>query len=264
MKLAVHQTAGVFRSPADNLARLRRAAGEAAGEGADLLVLPELWLTGYNLGDAVFELAEPADGPSAAAVAEIAAAAGIAVLYGYPEREGARIFNAALLIGRDGRRLANARKAHLFGSEEKLRFTPGDRDFALADLAGTRLGILICYDVEFSEAVRALALAGAQLIAVPTALMDPYGFIASRMVPVRAYENQLFIAYANRIGREGELTYCGSSCIVGPDGHDLARAGRDETLLVVEIDRAALAVQRSVFSYLDDRRPELYSALVVR
>ena len=129
------------------------------------------------------------------------------------------------------------------------------------DLDGVRVGILICYDVEFPEAVRALALAGADLVAVPTALMRPYQVVTRTVVPTRAYENQVYVAYANRCGSEGELTYAGESCVVGPDGADLARAGSGEELLLAEIDPARLAASRADNTHLRDRRPALYGAL---
>jgi predicted amidohydrolase len=91
--------------------------------------------------------------------------------------------------------------------------------------------------------------------------MVPYGAVSERMVPVRALESQVFIAYANRCGTEGELTYCGASCVVGPDGVDLARAGTGEELLVADVDPAALHASRRANPYLADRRPDLYAAL---
>ncbi len=112
--------------------------------------------------------------------------------------------------------------------------------------------------------MRALALAGADLVAVPTALMRPYEVVARTVVPARAYENQVYVAYANRSGREAELAYCGESCVVGPDGVDLARAGSGDELLLAEIDPARLASSRADNTHLGDRRPELYGALTHR
>jgi predicted amidohydrolase len=122
--------------------------------------------------------------------------------------------------------------------------------------------VLICYDIEFPEPARRLALAGADLVAVPTSLMAPYDVVARTLVPARAAENQLFVAYANRVGREGDLSYVGQSCVCGPDGGDVARAGRDEeALLVADLDLDAIARAREDHSYLGERRPGLYGAL---
>lgn len=124
LRTALLQSSGRPGVVAENLKTLEEAAARAAGAGARLLVTSELFLTGYAIGDAVPEMSEPADGPGAEAVAEIAVRHGIAVLYGYPERDGERIFNAAQLIGPDGARLANYRKTHLFGCFEQEWFTP--------------------------------------------------------------------------------------------------------------------------------------------
>ena len=109
---------------------------------------------------------------------------------------------------------------NMFGKRDPAQYGTA----TLAEIDGLKLGILICYDVEFAENVRLLALQGAELVAVPTANMVPYDFVCRALVPVRAYENHVFVAYANRCGREGGLEYVGLSCIVGPDGRDLARA----------------------------------------
>lgn len=257
MRIAVLQTGSA------DLGHLRSAAADAAAQGARLLVTPEAFTSGYNV-PGVAEAAQPADGPWRAAVAAIAEETGLAILYGFPERDGDRVHNSAQLVDRDGRVLAGHRKAHLYGEVDTRTFTPGDGGFGVVDLDGVAVGVLICYDVEFPEAVRALALAGADLVAVPTALMRPYEVVARTVVPARAYENQVYVAYANRCGSEDALTYCGESCVVGPDGADLARAGSGEELLLADIDLARLATSRAANTHLGDRRPELYGALTHR
>ena len=209
-------------------------------------------------------MAQPSVGPWAEEVAAITMDSGLAILYGYPERAGDHVFNSAQLIDRDGRILGTYRKSHLYGEVDTSTFEPGDGDFAVFGLDGINVGVLICYDVEFPEAVRALALAGADLVAVPTALMRPYEIVARTVVPSRAYENQVYVAYANRSGQEGGLAYCGESCVVGPDGVDLTRAGSGDELLLAEIDPARLASSRADNTHLGDRRPELYGALTHR
>ncbi|MFJ8885970.1 carbon-nitrogen hydrolase family protein [Streptomyces sp. NPDC102402] len=262
LRTALLQSSGRTGSVDANLAALDEAAGRAAAAGARLLVCPELYLTGYAIGGAVPELAESADGPSARAVADICARHGLAVHYGYPERAGEAVFNAAQLIGPDGTALANYRKTHLFGGFEEEWFTPGDTPVVQAELDGVRVGLLICYDVEFPENVRAHALAGTDLLLVPTALMHPFPFVAEAVVPVRAYESQLYIAYVNRTGPEGGFDFTGLSCLAGPDGTVRARAGRGEELLVGEVDPGLLVTSRAANPYLRDRVPGLYGSLV--
>lgn len=258
MRIAISQMQSQPGRIEGRLAVMREAAATASAQGAGLVIFPEMFLTGYNIGRAVFKLAEPAAGPSSIEAAAIAREAGVALLYGYPERVGDAVYNSALLIDRSGRPLANYRKAHLYGGEEKKRFAAGDR-LVTAELDGLKVGILICYDVEFPEAVQALALAGAHLIAVPTALMEPFGFVARTVVPARAYESQVYVACANLCGKEGNLAYCGLSGIVGPDGHELVRAGANEELLVADIEPATVAAVRAENPILTERRPEIYA-----
>ncbi|MEU6480195.1 carbon-nitrogen hydrolase family protein [Streptomyces sp. NPDC047017] len=261
MRTALLQSSGRPGSVAENLQILDEAAGRAAAAGAALLVAPELFLTGYAIGDGIGRLAEPADGDSADAIADLAGRHGLAVAYGYPERDGEAVFNSAQLISADGRRLANYRKTHLFGCFERDHFTPGETPVVQAELNGVTVGLMICYDVEFPENVRAHALAGTDLLLVPTAQMHPFQFVAESLVPVRAWENQLYVAYVNRAGQEGEFEFIGLSVLAGPDGIARARAGRAGELVLADVDPAFLAASREANPYLADRRPGLYGSL---
>ncbi|MER6995747.1 carbon-nitrogen hydrolase family protein [Streptomyces sp. NPDC000410] len=265
LRTALLQSSGTPGDIAKNLEILDTHAARAAACGAGLLVCPEMFLTGYAIGADVPRLAEPADGSSAQAVAEIAVRHGLAVLYGYPERgtgeQAELVYNAAQLIGADGTRLANYRKTHLFGCFEQEWFTPGDEPVVQTELGGLRVGIMICYDVEFPENVRGHALAGTDLLVVPTAQMHPFQFVAEKLVPVRAFESQMYVAYVNRTGPEGEFDFVGLSCLAGPDGIARARAGHGEELVVGDADPDFLAASRAANPYLRDRRPGLYASL---
>ncbi|MEU6061765.1 carbon-nitrogen hydrolase family protein [Streptomyces sp. NPDC047097] len=262
LRTALLQSSGQLGDVAANLKVLDQAAARAAATGAGLLVAPEMFLTGYAIGDGIARLAEHADGPAAQAVAALAAHHGLAIAYGYPERDGAAVYNAAQLVGPDGTRLANYRKTHLYGGFETDSFTAGEQPLVQAELNGVRVGLIICYDVEFPENVRAHALAGTELLIVPTALMHPAEIVAESVVPVRAFENQLYIAYANRAGVEGEFEFVGLSALAGPDGTARARAGRGEELVTGDVDPELLAASREANPYLRDRRPDLYTSLV--
>ncbi|MGW7413359.1 carbon-nitrogen hydrolase family protein [Streptomyces sp. NPDC054863] len=265
MRIALLQSSGRPGSVAANLTVLDEAAGRAAAAGASLLVTSEMFLTGYAIGEDVHRLAESADGEGADAVADIAARHGLAVVYGYPERDGAQVFNSAQLIDATGTRLANYRKTHLFGGFEQKCFTPGEQPVIQAELGGLRVGLMICYDVEFPENVRAHALAGTDLLLVPTAQMHPFQFVAESLVPVRAFENQMYVAYVNRTGPEGEgedaFEFVGLSCLASPDGATRVCAGRAEELVVGEVDPVLLRSSRETNPYLRDRRPGLYGSL---
>ncbi|MET9955547.1 carbon-nitrogen hydrolase family protein [Streptomyces sp. NPDC006339] len=265
LRTALLQSSGQLGDVAANLKILDEAAARAAAAGADLLLAPELFLTGYAIGPDLARLAEPSDGPSARAVADIAARHGLAVGYGYPERDTERhgvLYNSAQLLGADGAVLAHYRKTHLFGDFEAKWFTPGEDGVVQTELGGLTVGLMICYDVEFPENVRAQALAGTDLLLVPTALMHPAQIVPESVVPVRAFENQLYIAYANRTGPEGDFEFVGLSTLAGPDGTARARAGRGEDLVIGEVDPDFLAASRKDNPYLRDRRPGLYGSLV--
>ena len=262
LHLALWQTP-FASNPAEALQRLDAAAAQARAQGADLLVTPEMYLTGYAIGaERVAALAEPADGPLAQAVAAIAQRHGIAIVYGYPEQHPhGKPFNAAQCIDADGKRLSNYRKTHRFGSMDRAQFSAGDAPSQVFKWRGWRLGLLICYDVEFPEAVRGLALQGADAVLVPTANMEPFDEVQRVLLPARALENRLFVAYANACGAEGRLVYSGLSSVCGPDGQTLAQApGRGERLLRFTLSRSALDAARTT-SPLPDRRSDLYGPL---
>ncbi|MEO6820963.1 MAG: carbon-nitrogen hydrolase family protein [Candidatus Nanopelagicales bacterium] len=260
MKLAIYQCESMPGAVAENLDRLSRTADEASAAGADLLVTPEMFLSGYNIGaESARAHAEPRDAASAKAVAEMARANGIGICYGYPElAAGGEVFNSVQLIGPDGTSLAGYRKTHLFGELDRSMFSPSDIGSPVVQLGGWNIGLLICYDVEFPENCRRLALAGADLVLVPTANMVPYDIISQTIVPARSYENQFYLAYANYCGSEGPIQYCGDSVIAAPDGNAVARAGRTAKLVLGEIDAEQVRVAREGNNYLAERRPELY------
>jgi predicted amidohydrolase len=245
---------------AANLERIQALVGDVR---ADLLVLPELATTGYALRDrpAVRALAEPIPGPATETLAAVARRTGGALVVGLAERDGERLFNSAVIVDESGVR-AVYRKAHLFRREKQL-FDPGDSGFAVTDVAGLRLGLMVCFDWAFPDAAGTLARRGAQLIAHPANLVLGH---ARRAIPVRCLENRVFAITANRWGEEpgpeDALTFRGESLIVSPEGEELAvgPAAGDE-VRVVTIDPAAaddklLTPENHVF---EDRRPELYS-----
>ena len=259
MRIALLQGPAQTPDPEASLAAVAAAARRAAEAGARLLVTPEMSLTGYAIGaDRVAELAEPVPGPLTDRVAAITAEHGLAIAVGLPVRTPAGVANTVVVVDGDGSLPATYAKAHLYGDVDRDAFVPGDVGVVQFRLDDLTVGLLVCYDVEFPEAVRAHAVAGTELLVVPTGLMDPYGSVGTVLVPARAYESQLFVAYANRTGAEGEFVYCGASCVIAPDGTELVRVGRGEELLLADVDPAVLTASRRVNTHLADRRPELY------
>ncbi len=248
IRLALWQGAGVPGDLRATVAEAARVAGTAAG--ADLLVFPEGFLTGYHLpGLAPGDL--PGVEDALRAVGAIAARAGMWLVMGTHLQAEGRLHNAAVVFAPDGREHGRYTKRALFGAWEQATFTPGTAPFSF-DAGGLRVGVAICYDVEFPELIRAYALDGAELVVVPTALMVPHARVARQIVPVRALENQIFLGYANRAGTEPGLTFTGLSCICGPDGGMLAQAGTAPALLTARLDPAALRAERAEACYLHD------------
>ena len=245
-------------SIAANLARISEAARSAAAFGARLLVTPEMGVTGYAIWDDIPHLAQGRDGPIIQSIAEISRTYNIAIAAGFPERDGETIYNAVVFSQPDGT-CTFYRKCHLFGPLERGAFTPASALSPVIEYAGIKLAMLICYDVEFPEMVRSLALAGAELLLVPTALPrgTPAAHVAQMMLPARAFENHVFIIYADLCGIENGTPYQGASVIAGPDGGIFARAGATETLLLTVIDPEN-PDYTALDPYLADRRPTLY------
>ncbi|MBW6418811.1 nitrilase-related carbon-nitrogen hydrolase [Celeribacter sp. PS-C1] len=233
----------------DQIASASAAAGLA---GAEVVVFPELFLTGYERPD----LADLALNQETlrARLAPLAQAAGCAICVGYPERAGDTIYNAALCVSAAGETLGNHRKIQLYGPEEAERFTPGDR-YTLFELAGRKAAMLICYDVEFAPHIAALKRQGVEIILTPTAAMDPFDHVGAHVVPAMAANHGLSIVYANLCGTEAHLSYFGGSVFVGADGKILAQAGRDPAMLLATVpacyDPSTLSTQERDYRPID-------------
>jgi predicted amidohydrolase len=215
-------------------------AGRAAeiirqrGSEMDFVALPELYITGYDLRR-TDDVAIGLDAPPVAALSEAAAETGTAVAVGLAERRGPAVANTVALIDERGTLTAAYRKTHLFGDESTV-FEAGD-ELIVAELAGSRVGPLICFDMEFCEPARELARAGAQLLVTVSANMEPFyrdHLIASQ---ARALDNRLPHLYVNQCGAQAGLRFVGGSRVVRPDGTISAEVeGDGESLLEADIE----------------------------
>jgi predicted amidohydrolase len=189
MRLAAFQMVAAKADVAANLSMIESALVEAKARGAELLVAPELATIGYGAKDAIRALAQSADTGQAAALAAMAVRHGVALVAGLPERVGDAIYNSAIFASPEGE-YAIYRKCQLWGRYEHALFQPGDALPRLITYRGLRFGMLICFDVEFPELVRHLALAGAEVVLVPTAQPDTPDapFIAAKSCRCRAFE----------------------------------------------------------------------------
>jgi predicted amidohydrolase len=231
-----------FPVPGAPQANARRAAEIVAAADAELVVLPELWLSGYDL-DRVHESALEPDSPELGMLRQTAAGAATAIVVGFPERRGDdRVANAVALIDERGELVAVYRKVQLFGHEREV-FEAGD-ELVIAELAGQRVGALICFDVEFPELARALARAGADLLVTASANMEPFYSDHEIASQARALDNRLPHLYCNRCGVEAGLVFVGGSRAVRPDGTIAAQAGGGEELLAADVERVETGDER--------------------
>lgn len=254
MKVELAQLAGQDNHTAYNLQRAL-AAIAACDSDTRLIVFPETYLMGFPSIDTVAQVAESVEGPTVQAVQQAARQQQIAVVIGFAENDGGKFYNTTLLITPDGIAL-RYRKTHLWPSERGV-FQVGDR-FATCEWNGVRVGLLICYDIEFPETARAIAQLGADLIIVTNGNMDPYGPTHRTSIMARAQENQAFALMVNRVGAgTGQLVFAGGSALVDPFGTLLQEAGREECQFSVELDFNQLAAARKDYRYLNDQRIRL-------
>ena len=267
------QTDCRLADPAANLATVRAKLRDAVHHGAQLVVFPECILSGYCFvsKDEARRVAEPLPGPATEALAADCRELNVWAVVGLLERAGDKLYNAAALVGPSGF-VAGYRKAHLpcLGVD---RFTDrGDRPFAVHDLGGLRVGMTICYDGSFPEATRVLALAGADLVVLPTNWPPQAERTARLLAPARALENRIYYAAVNRVGEEKGFRFIGLSSISDVTGELLAASDDDaETTLYARIDPERARRKRIVnipgeyeVDRIEDRRPDLYSPLTER
>lgn len=257
--------------PDDNRDAIRRAITEEAAQGARLIVLPELAVSGYHLDVAALrDSAEAADGPTAAMLSDLAAVRDATLVCGFCERDGDRIFNSAMLVA-PGAAPVIYRKLHLFDGEKEV-FTPGDLGLVVAPTPVGAVGVCVCYDLRFVEVARGLALMGADLLAVPTAWVGGFDRIArdeggligqARGALVQANLNQLPMVCASQSGAAGGIRFLGSSlvadahgvCLAGPLPDD--RAGVARAMLDPDTIRAARFRSERIRPR-EDRRTDVY------
>ena len=264
----------------ENIAAVSALVEEAAQRGARIVLPPELFSGPYFCkieDEALFALARPtAEHPSVAAMRALAKKLKVAIPTSFFERDGHHYYNSIAMIDADGEILGTYRKSHIPdgpGYEEKFYFRPGNDGFKVWDVAGTRIGVGICWDQWYPEAARVMALMGAQVLFYPTAIgSEPYdaGLDTSRMwrraMQGHAVSNCMPVVAANRIGVEagpnGDQAFYGHSFICDEWGDMLAEYGASESgVLVATLDLAAAKRHRAGMGFFRDRRPQLYGRI---
>lgn len=252
----------------DNRARGVAAVRAAAAEGARVVCFAELAFEPFwpadRAPDNVAELAQPVPGPLTDEFCELARELGLVIVLNLFERDGEQTFDASPVIDADGTLLGKTRMVHVPDYtcfHEQGYYAPGDQGAPVYDTAYGKLGVAICYDRHFPEYMRALALAGAELVVIPQAgAVDewPEGLFEAEL-RIAAFHNGFFTALCNRVGAEPKLEFAGESFVCDPTGRVVARAGKGtDEVLVCDLDRSLLEGSHARRFFLPDRRPELY------
>ena len=273
MRIALIQQQAT-RDKTANVARGLAALEAAARNGAELACFAELAFEWFHpqmpAGAGARDLAEPIDGPTVKAFQKQAKDLGIVAVINLYERDGANTFDSSPVIDADGTLLGVTRMIHITDYpcfHEQGYYTPGDKGAPVYKTKAGAIGVAICYDRHFPEYMRALAVAGADLVIVPQAgAVDewPEGLYEAEM-RVAAFQNGYFTALCNRVGKEDALDFAGESFVCGPDGEVIARAakGADE-ILYADIDLAATAESNARRLFMKHRRPQLYADWLAR
>ena len=266
IKIALAQISCKREDKAENIRKMEEAATKAKKEAADLIIFPELSLTGYVIRDQIYELAEPIPGPSTDTLEKIARKIKAYIVFGMPElseKTQAIIYNTAVLTGPEGL-IGKYRKMHLPTHsvfEEKRYFRPGYQT-AVYDTDLGKIGLIICYDIFFPEVSRLTRLQGAQLIVCISASPAIRRAFFETLTAARAIENTAFLAYANLVGIEDGLQFWGGSRLIGPNGKILVQAKYDdEDLVMCDVNYADIRPVEAFVPTLKDLRPELFDKL---
>lgn len=255
IRVRVVQPAAGALDPEQAMSMIDDAIEAAAGD-VDLLVLPELATTQYDIRRHIGQVAPMLDGPKFARVKALVQQSRLVAVIGLVEPVGEHLYNSAVVIESDGNIAAVVRKSHLFAGEAKV-FAAGSAIQPVTTSLG-RLGVAICYDIEFPEVARSLAVSGAEFLVVVSANMHPYTDYHLTYAKSRAMENGIPLVLSNWVGQGPRFDFLGRSCIVSAKGEILADAGVQPGHAEATIQLAAMAELDADLDYLAHRRPELY------
>jgi predicted amidohydrolase len=236
--------------PLEKIIRLKKQLNEYPN--LDLVLCPELFISGYGSLEKINQYSENLDGEYATKISSLAKKYKTAIAYGYPEKSDGTLYNSAQLFDHNGLSIGNHRKKLLppTADESKI-FTPG-KESTIVSIIGVKTAIVICYELEFPELIRELAIQGVELIIAPTGQSSLWPAAARYNCRTRAFENGIFVAYANSTGKLNGIDFIGESKIIGPDGIDLVSADYEETLITFEIDTKDISLVREKLPYLKD------------
>jgi len=257
LKISLCQMDIQLGAPEENLHRVERWVASAARGGSGILLLPELWSTGYDLANAS-TLADPLGSGIFSEISRLARTHGICIGGSTLEKSEGRVFNTFTIYGPDGSLQGCYRKVHLFRlMAEDTWLQPGDQ-LTIAETASTKAGMSICYDLRFPEIFRFYAANGAQVFLIPAEWPAPRIEHWRVLLRARAIENQVFVAAVNRVGKTNSNMFAGCSAVISPWGEVIVEGGSDESLLTAEIDLDEITRARQKINIQGDRRPDVY------
>lgn len=258
MNITLGQFEPVIGDKSYNLSKMRDILENASNQGSDVVLFPELCLTGYFIQDLNKEMAEPIDGPSVNYMREMCKDLQLHAVFSWAELgEDGNIYNSACLISHEGELIGNYRKVHLYDREKEI-FTPGDTFKVFQTIFGN-VGIMICYDLDFPESARILNLKNADIILIPTNNFEPYEEYQETYLKSRSMENEIPVAICNRTGQEQELKYFGESSVYDAHGQRLLCLNHVDKTETVKV---SLNQQKDDnLSYTQNRIPKAYARL---
>ncbi|MEK3915133.1 carbon-nitrogen family hydrolase [Paenibacillus sp. FSL H7-0331] len=258
--LALLQMDIAIGEPELNYAKLEKLLNQAVeGETKpDVIIFPEMWNTGYAL-DRIQELADEEGQRTHALLSEFSRKHQVNIIGGsIAEKQGNQIYNTIYAYNREGSRVADYSKIHLFRLMDEEKYLEEGSHIGQFELDGVSSGMMICYDIRFPELSRKLALGGAQIVFVPAEWPNPRLHHWRTLLMARAIENQMFVVSCNRVGISGTTEFFGHSMVVDPWGEALAEGDETEQVIRAQIDLALVDEVRSRIPVFEDRRPALY------
>lgn len=261
MNIALIQSYIELGDPAGNRKRIFDLMEKAVGANPkpDIIVLPEMWNTGYAL-DRIHELADQDGRETKDSLSAFAREHQVQIVGGsVAEKIGERIYNTMYIFNRQGNQVASYSKMHLFRlMDEEKHFHAGDQAVTFELEEGLKAGASICYDIRFPELARGLALAGAKVLFVPAEWPHPRLNHWRTLLTARAIENQMYVVACNRVGVSGDTSFFGHSMIIDPWGDIVAEGGEEEAIITGNLNSSLTDNVRQRIPVFEDRRPNLY------